>query len=62
MKESLELTNFLKSSRLELGKLLILIYGSCDSYTPDPKVDFSVSDEKELEDCSQLLIFKLQEK
>jgi hypothetical protein len=39
--ESLELANFLKPSRPELGHLLARIYGSCDSYSPDP-------DEKEL--------------
>lgn len=59
IKESLELANFLKSSRLELGKLLALIYGSCDSYSPDPEI--AMSDEKELKDCAQILLFKLQE-
>jgi len=33
IKESLELANFLKSSRPELGELLARIYGSCDSYS-----------------------------
>ena len=61
IKESLELANFLKSSRLELGKLLSLIYGSCDSYSPDPEVDIAMSDEKELKDYAQILLFKLQE-
>ena len=61
IKESLELANFLKSSRLELGKLLALIYGSCDSYSPDPEVDIAMSDEKELKDYAQILLFKLQE-
>ena len=59
IKESLELANFLKSSRLEIGKLLALIYGSCDSYSPDPEI--AMSDEKELKDCAQILLFKLQE-
>jgi hypothetical protein len=36
--ESLELANFLKPSRPELGDLLARIYGSCDSYSPDPEV------------------------
>ena len=57
--ESLELANFLKPSRLELGKLLALIYGSCDSFSPDPEI--TMSDEKELKDCAQILLFKLQE-
>ena len=52
--ESLELANFLKPSRPELGNLLARIYGSCDSFIPDP-------DEKELKDCVQILLFKLQE-
>ncbi len=59
IKESLELANFLKSSRLELGKLLARIYGSCDSYSPDPEI--AMSDEKELKDYAQILLFKLQE-
>ena len=59
IKESLELANFLKSSRLELGKLLALIYGFCDSYSPNLKI--AMSDEKELKDCAQILLFKLQE-
>jgi hypothetical protein len=46
IKESLELANFLKSSRPELGKLLARIYGSCDSYSPDPEVEIAMSDEK----------------
>jgi len=57
--ESLELANFLKPSRLELGDLLARIYGSCDSFSPDPEI--TMSDEKELKDCAQTLIFKLQE-
>ena len=61
IKESLELANFLKSSRLELGNLLARIYGSCDSYSPDPEVDIPMSDEKELKDYAQILLFKLQE-
>jgi hypothetical protein len=59
IKESLELANFLKSSRPELGKLLARIYGSCDSFSPDPEI--AMSDEKELKDCAQILLFKLQE-
>ena len=59
IKESLELVNFLKSSRPELGKLLARIYGSCDSFSPDPEI--AMSDEKELKDCAQILLFKLQE-
>ena len=61
IKESLELANFLKSSRPELGKLLARIYGSCDSYSPDPEVEIAMSDKKELKDYAQILLFKLQE-
>ena len=61
IEESLELANFFKSSRPELGKLLARIYGSCDSYSPDPEVDIAMSDEKELKDYAQILLFKLQE-
>ena len=61
IKESLELANFLKSSRPELGKLLARIYGSCDSYSPDPEVEIAISDEKELKDGAQILLVKLQE-
>jgi hypothetical protein len=58
--ESLELANFLtKSDRSKIGPLLCDIYGSCDSFSPDP--DFSMSDEKELKDCAQLLLLKFQE-
>ena len=59
IKESLELANFLKSSRPELGKLLARIYGSCDSYSPDTEI--TMSDEKELKNYAQILLFKLQE-
>jgi len=59
--ESLELANFLKPSRPELGDLLARIYGSCDSFSPDPEVDIAMSDEKELKDCAQILLVKLQE-
>ena len=57
--ESLELANFLKSSRPELGDLFARIYGSCDSFSPDPEI--AMSDEKELKDCAQILLLKLQE-
>ena len=56
--ESVELANFLEPSRLELGDLLARIYGSCDSFSPDPEI--AMSDEKELKDCAQILLFKLQ--
>ena len=57
--ESIELTNFLEPDRTELGELLARIYGSCDSFSPDP--DIAMSDEKELKDCAQILLLKLQE-
>ena len=59
--ESLELANFLKPSRPKLGDLLARIYGSCDSFSPDPEVEIAMSDEKELKDCAQILLLKLQE-
>ena len=57
--ESLELANFLNPSRPELGRLLARTYGSCDSYSLDPEI--ALSDEKELKDDAQALLFKLQE-
>ena len=57
--ESVELANFLKPSRPELGDLLARIYGSCDSFSPDNEI--AMSDEKELKDCAQILLLKLQE-
>jgi len=58
--ESLDLANFLgKTRRHELGRLLARIYGSCDSFSLDP--DFTMSDEKELKNCAQILLLKLQE-
>ena len=59
--ESLELRNFLNPSRPELGDLLARIYGSCDSYSPDPEVEIAMSNENELKDCAQILLVKLQE-
>jgi hypothetical protein len=54
--ESLELANFgNKTDRCGLNR----IYGSCDSFSPDP--DFTMSDEKELKDYAQILLLKLQE-
>jgi hypothetical protein len=58
--ESLDLANFLgKTPRPELGRLLARIYGSCDSFSPDP--DFPMSEEKDLKNCAQILLLKLQE-
>jgi len=58
--ESVELANFLnKTDRCRLNRLLASIYGSCDSFSLDP--DFSISDEKELKNCAQILLLKLQE-
>ena len=58
--KSLDLANFLgKTHRRKLGRLLARIYGSCDSFSPDP--DFTMSDEKELKDYAQILLLKLQE-
>ena len=52
--ESLELTNFLKTSQPELNDLLLQIYGTCDAF------GHIISDEKELKDCAQILLLKLQ--
>ena len=56
--ESLELVNFLKPQPLvldiELGDLLLKIYGTCDSF------GHVIFDEKELKDCAQTLLLKLQ--
>jgi hypothetical protein len=58
--ESLDLANFLgKTRRRELGRLLARIYGSCDSFSLNP--DFTMSDEKELKNCAQISLLKLQE-
>jgi hypothetical protein len=62
IEESLELANFVnKTDRCGLNKLLARIYGSCDSFSPDPEVDIAMADEKELKDCAQILLLKLQE-
>jgi len=62
IEESLELANFVnKTDRCGLNRLLARIYGSCDSFSPDPEVDIAMSDEKELKDCAQILLLKLQE-
>ena len=58
--ESLELVNFLKPeesmvvSQSELGELLSKTYGTCDFF------GHGISDEKELKDCAQILLLKLQ--
>ena len=59
--ESLELANFLNPSRPEIGDLLARIYGSCDSFNPDPEVEIAMSDEKELKECAQILLSELQQ-
>ena len=52
--ESLELTNFLKTSQSELGDLLSQIYGTCDFF------GHVIYDEEELKDCARILLLKLQ--
>ena len=52
--ESLELRNFLKTSQFELNDLLSQIYGTCDFF------GHIIFDEKELKDCAQTLLLKLQ--
>ena len=52
--ESLELTNFLKTSQFELNDLLSQIYSTCDFF------GHVIFDEKELKDCAQILLLKLQ--
>ena len=44
--------NFLEPSRPKLGNLLTCIYGSCDSFSPDP--DITMANEQELKDCTQI--------
>jgi hypothetical protein len=58
--ESLELANFLhKTDRCGLNRLLARIYGSCDSFSPDPEI--AMADEQELKDCARILLLTLQE-
>jgi hypothetical protein len=53
--ESLELVNLLKPEESsELGDLLSKTYGTCDFF------GHGISDEKELKDCAQILLLKLQ--
>ena len=52
--ESLELTNFLKTNQSGLDDLLLQIYGTCDYF------GHVISDEKELKNCAQILLLKLQ--
>ena len=52
--ESLELTNFLKTSQFELNDLFSQIYSTCDFF------GHVIFDEKELKDCAQILLLKLQ--
>ena len=52
--ESLELTNFFKTSQFELYDLLSQIYSTCDFF------GHVIFDEKELKDCAQILLLKLQ--
>jgi len=60
--ESLDLATFLdKPPRPGLGDLLADIYGSCDSFSPDPEVEIAMSDEEELKEWAQILLLKLQE-
>ena len=59
--ESLELATFLKPDRSVRGDLLVRIYGSCASYSPNPEIDITTSDEKELQDYGQILLSKLPE-
>lgn len=56
--ESLELANFIKPDRSELGNVLAKVYGSCDVFSLD--TDIALSDETELKECAQLLIKELQ--
>ena len=52
--ESLELTNFLKTNQSGLDDLLLQIYGTCDYF------GHVIYDEKELKDCAQILLLRLQ--
>jgi hypothetical protein len=52
-KESLELVDFLKPSRPQLGKLLARIYGSCDSFSPDHDITMA---NKQRQNCIQSIL------
>ena len=59
IEESVELANFInKTDRYGLNRVLARIYGSCDSFSPDP--DMTMSDEQELKDYAQILLVELQ--
>jgi|GEM_PF-6589324 hypothetical protein len=59
IKKSLDLGNFLKPNRNDLGRLLISIYGACDDVSLYPEINLST--ETELKHCAQILLLKLQE-
>ena len=56
--ESVELANFLEPRRLKLRDIIIRTYHCCDFFSLDPEV--ALSDEKELEECAQILLVTLQ--
>ena len=59
--ESSALINFLsKNRRSDFGRLLLSVYGSCDSFSLDTNV--SMSDEKELKNGAQNLLLMLENK
>ena len=59
--ESPELANFKKPDRSDMGDLLADIFGSCACFSTDTEIQLETSDEKELQDYSQILLSKLQE-
>ena len=59
IQELVELGNLrYKMDRYELNRLLARIYGYWDRFSLDPEVKIAMSDEKELKDYSQILLFK----
>lgn len=54
IKESLDLGNFLKPNRNNLGRLLISIYGVCDDVSLYSEIN--MSSETELKNCAPILL------
>ena len=61
IQESVKLWDLLilNPDRSDLGELLSYIYGTSDSYSPDPEVNSFNIDEKELKDCAKKLLLEL---
>ena len=57
--ESKELIDLLTPDRSDLGQLLAYVAGTCESYSPDPEVNYFNIDEKELKECARKLLLEL---